>query len=79
MKKPTFTRVGTAYFRDKQAAIEYYTPYYEDAETTVNRMLADKEIYLGCPDMIPGSGLALDLTEGRYFRTYRNEERRKTR
>lgn len=47
---------GTTHFDSLRAAIAYYRPYgYEDVKATVNRKIAEGEIYIGVkPTLKPG-------------------------
>lgn len=54
------TRVGTSYFPSRIAAIRYYKPYgCDDTGETVDRKLAEGEIHIGKPTLLPGQRLTL--------------------
>ena len=62
-------QVGTAYFIDVYAAINYYAPYGFCSEDVLYK-LDQEEIHLGKPDVPEGAKLLLDRSGGRYIIEY---------
>ncbi len=58
--------IGTAYFKDEQAAKAYYY-YMDDPSTAYKRKLESGEIHIGKPPIQPGDKILLNQEEGRYF------------
>ena len=56
-------RFGTCYFRFKSDAIAYYADYGFASED-VDRKIAEGEIHIGVPPMLPGDKLYSE--DGRY-------------
>jgi hypothetical protein len=57
--------IGTPYFVSKLSAIRYYREYrYDNTEQTVERKLAEGEIYIGRPEIKANEELF--VREGRY-------------